>query len=32
MNRYKIIKIQEHKELMEQAAEWFHHKWGFQIT
>ncbi|MFV0341324.1 MAG: GNAT family N-acetyltransferase [Anaerocolumna sp.] len=28
MNKFKIIKINEHKELIEQAAEWFHHKWG----
>jgi Acetyltransferases len=28
MNRFNITKIQEHKELVEQAAEWFHEKWG----
>lgn len=28
MEIYKILKIQEHRELMMQAAEWFHQKWG----
>lgn len=28
MEKYKIVKIQEHKELIPQAAEWFHRKWG----
>lgn len=28
MKKYKITKILEHKELMEQSAEWFHHKWS----
>lgn len=28
MEKYKIIKILEHKELIEKSAEWFHHKWG----
>ena len=28
MANYKIIRIQEHKELIEQAAKWFHQKWG----
>lgn len=27
MDGYEIIKIQEHKELVMQAAEWFHNKW-----
>lgn len=27
MKKYKIIKIQEHQELIPQAAEWFHQKW-----
>lgn len=27
MVEYEIIRIQEHPELMEQAAEWFHQKW-----
>lgn len=28
MKSYKIIKIKEHKELLDTAAEWFHQKWG----
>lgn len=28
MQRYEIVSILEHKELKEQAAEWFHQKWG----
>lgn len=28
MNEYEIIRIQDHQELKEQAAEWFHQKWG----
>ncbi|MDO5397523.1 MAG: GNAT family N-acetyltransferase [bacterium] len=28
MTKYKITKICEHKELIEQAAEWFHQKWS----
>lgn len=28
MKKYKIIKIQEHKELIPQAAAWFHQQWG----
>lgn len=28
MNKYQIIKIREHEELAEAAAEWFHQKWG----
>lgn len=31
MQKYGIIKIQEHEEIMEQAAEWFHQKWGIPI-
>ncbi len=27
MKKYKILKIREHEELKEQAAEWFHEKW-----
>lgn len=27
MHTQKIIKLQDHKELIEQAAEWFHQKW-----
>lgn len=27
MEKYNIIKIQEHKEQINQAAEWFHQKW-----
>ncbi|MBQ8248199.1 MAG: GNAT family N-acetyltransferase [Lachnospiraceae bacterium] len=26
--QYKIIKIQEHSEIKEAAANWFHSKWG----
>ena len=26
--KYNIIKIQEHKEWANQAADWFHQKWG----
>lgn len=28
MEKYKIVKLREHKELVMQAAEWFHQKWG----
>ena len=28
MGKYDIIKIHEHGEMLEQAAEWFHQKWG----
>lgn len=28
MNDYNIIILQEHPALKEQAAEWFHQKWG----
>ncbi len=28
MKKYIITKIQERKELIAEAAEWFHHKWG----
>lgn len=28
MADYRIIKISEHKELIGEAAEWFHSKWG----
>ncbi len=28
MKRYKMIKIREHRGLKEQAAKWFHQKWG----
>lgn len=28
MERYKIVNIREYNELMMQAAEWFHQKWG----
>lgn len=28
MQKYEMIKIQEHSELLEQAAQWFHEKWG----
>lgn len=28
MQKYGIVRIQEHKELSDQAAEWFHQKWG----
>jgi len=28
MQKNKIIKIEEHEELIERAAEWFHQKWG----
>lgn len=31
MQKYEIIKIQQHEEIMEQAAEWFHQKWGIPI-
>lgn len=27
MKKYEIIKIQEHEELKERAADWFHAKW-----
>lgn len=30
-HNYEIVKIQEHKELLEQAAEWFHQKWGIPL-
>lgn len=32
MERYKIIKIQENKEQIKQAAEWFHQKWHIPKT
>jgi len=28
MQKNKIFKIEEHEELIERAAEWFHQKWG----
>lgn len=28
MEKYNIIKIREHEELIEQAADWFHQKWN----
>lgn len=28
MDEYRIVKISEHGELKEKAAEWFHQKWG----
>ena len=28
MKALKIIKLYEHKELLEEAAKWFHEKWG----
>lgn len=28
MDKYEIVKIREHEELVLQAAEWFHQKWG----
>lgn len=28
---YEIIRIQDHRELMEQAAEWFHQKWAYPV-
>lgn len=28
MSTITILKIQEHKELVDRAADWFHHKWG----
>ena len=28
MQKYEMIKIQEHPELLEAAAQWFHEKWG----
>ena len=28
MENYKILKIQDNKELITQACEWFHQKWG----
>ena len=28
MQKYETIKIQEHPELLEAAAQWFHEKWG----
>lgn len=28
MERYEIIRIQEHKDRVNQAAAWFHQKWG----
>ena len=27
MKKYEMIKIQEHEELKERAADWFHAKW-----
>lgn len=28
MEKYSIIKIREHEELLQRAADWFHAKWG----
>lgn len=28
MSCYDILKIREHKELIEPSCAWFHHKWG----
>lgn len=28
MEKHNIIKIREHEELIEQAADWFHQKWN----
>ncbi len=28
MEKYEMIRMQDHKELITQAAEWFHQKWG----
>ena len=28
MQKNKIIKIEEHEELIERASKWFHQKWG----
>ena len=28
MKQYEILKISEHRELLEHAAAWFHSKWG----
>ncbi len=28
MEKYEMIRIQDHKELITQAAGWFHQKWG----
>lgn len=28
MEKYKIVKLHENKELMHEAALWFHQKWG----
>lgn len=32
MDTFKIIKLQEHKELITQAAEWFHLKWDIPAS
>lgn len=32
LQEYKILRIQEHGELMEQAAVWFHQKWGIPLS
>lgn len=31
MNEYRIFKISEHQQLKEQAARWFHEKWGIPL-
>lgn len=28
MKNYEILKIKDNKELIKQACEWFHQKWG----
>lgn len=28
MQKYEMVKIQKHPELLEAAAQWFHEKWG----
>ncbi len=28
MKKYQVIRIREHKHLIERAAKWFHPKWG----
>lgn len=32
MNNYEIIKIQEHSEMLTEAAQWFHQKWNIPET
>ena len=29
---YKILKLREHPELLDQAAAWFHEKWGIPLN